>query len=207
MDLLPKTITRPVGRLGAAAQNALEVARFGGLTTEEEPSPYDVLSEQRVYRLRRYYPDSSGGPAPPVLLVPPMMLAAEIYDVSASTSAVTILSEHGVDPWVVDFGSPEREEGGLERTLTDHVLAVSDAIDRVRDIELPADSIRAVAGDRARRGPDPRHDLVQADHRPPARGRDPRARAGTQAWYLDASGDTYRSLTGAAHRRFVGRAA
>lgn len=112
MDLLPKTITRPVGRLGAAAQNALEVARFGGLTTEEEPSPYDVLSEQRVYRLRRYYPDSSGGPAPPVLLVPPMMLAAEIYDVSASTSAVTILSEHGVDPWVVDFGSPEQEEGG-----------------------------------------------------------------------------------------------
>ncbi len=41
-----------------------------------------------------------------------MMLAAEIYDVSASTSAVTILSEHGVDPWVVDFGSPEQEEGG-----------------------------------------------------------------------------------------------
>jgi hypothetical protein len=29
--LLPKRITRPVGRLGAAAQNALEVARFGGL--------------------------------------------------------------------------------------------------------------------------------------------------------------------------------
>jgi putative long chain acyl-CoA synthase len=35
----------------------------------------------------------------------------------------------------------------------------------------------------------------------------PKPRAGTQAWYLDASGDTYRSLTGAAHRRFVGQAA
>src|SRR3989440_10048439 len=61
------------------------------------------------------------------------MLAAEVYDVAPSTSAVTILREHGADRWVVDFGAPEREEGGLERTLADHVLAVSDAVDRVRD--------------------------------------------------------------------------
>src|SRR5947209_8169872 len=133
MDLLPKTLTAPVGRLGAAAQNALEVARFGGLTTDEEPSPYEVVSEQRVYRLRRYYAGAASVAGPPVLLVPPMMLAAEVYDVSPNTSAVTILREHGVDPWVVDFGAPEHEEGGLERTLADHVLAVSDAVDRVRD--------------------------------------------------------------------------
>src|ERR1700736_4049985 len=112
MELLPKTITRPVSRLGAAAQNALEVARFGGLATDEEPSPYEVVAEQRVYRLRRYYADGQAT-GPPVLLVPPMMLAAEVYDVSPQTSAVTILREHGVDPWVVDFGSPEHEEGGL----------------------------------------------------------------------------------------------
>jgi putative long chain acyl-CoA synthase len=135
VPLLPKQISR----LGAAAQNALEVARFGGLTTEDEPSPYEVVSEQRIYRLRRYYPDQSEGP--PVVLVPPMMLAAEIYDVSPATSAVTILRQNGVDPWVVDFGAPEHEEGGLERTLTDHVLAVSDAVDRVygatdRDVHL-----------------------------------------------------------------------
>jgi putative long chain acyl-CoA synthase len=61
-----------------------------------------------------------------------MMLAAEVYDVSPTTSAVTILRENGVDPWVVDFGAPEREEGGLERTLADHVIAVSDAVERVR---------------------------------------------------------------------------
>lgn len=132
MDLLPKTITRPVARLGAAAQNALEVARFGGLETDQEPSPYDVVSEQRVYRLRRYYPDGDGERGSPLLLVPPMMLAAEVYDVSPTSSAVTILREHGVDPWVVDFGAPEREVGGLERTLTDHVVAVSDAVDRIK---------------------------------------------------------------------------
>ena len=61
-----------------------------------------------------------------------MMLAAEVYDVSPATSAVTILRDHGADPWVVDFGIPEREEGGLERTLADHVIAISDAVDRVR---------------------------------------------------------------------------
>lgn len=134
MDLLPKTLMRPAARLGAAAQNALEVARFGGLDTDQRPSPYEVLSEQRVYRLRRYYPGEAAADAPPMLLVPPMMLAAEIYDVSPQTSAVTSLQQAGVDPWVVDFGAPEREEGGLERTLTDHVLAISEAIDRVREL-------------------------------------------------------------------------
>ncbi|HEY2771458.1 MAG TPA: AMP-binding protein [Solirubrobacteraceae bacterium] len=133
MPLLPKTLTTPVARLGAAAQNALEVARFGGLETDQEPSPYETSSEQRVYRLRHYYPDANGDAGPPILLVPPMMLAAEVYDVSPTSSAVSILREHGIDPWVVDFGAPEREAGGLERTLTDHVVAVSEAVDQVHE--------------------------------------------------------------------------
>jgi putative long chain acyl-CoA synthase len=132
MSLVPKTITAPVGRLGSAAQNALEVARFGGLATDDEPSPHQVVAEERVFKLRRYYPGTTDD-APPVVLVPPLMLAAEVYDVSRRSSAVTILHEHGIDPWVIDFGAPEREKGGLERTLGDHVLAVSEAVDRVRD--------------------------------------------------------------------------
>ena len=63
MSLLPKTITAPVGRIGTAAQNALEVARFGGLTTDDEPSPYEVAHEQRVFRLRRYFPPAGTPPA------------------------------------------------------------------------------------------------------------------------------------------------
>jgi putative long chain acyl-CoA synthase len=123
-------ISGPAGRLGAAAQNALEVARFGGLVTDDAPSPYEIAAEHPVYRLRHYHPDGPGGP--PVLMVPPLMLAAEIYDVSPATSAVTLLRDRGVDPWVVDFGSPAQEDGGLERTLGDHVRAVSDAVDHVR---------------------------------------------------------------------------
>jgi putative long chain acyl-CoA synthase len=141
MPLLPKTITTPVARLGAAAQNALEVARFGGLENDQEASPYETFTEQRVYRLRRYYPEVDGDRGSPILLVPPMMLAAEVYDVSPNSSAVSILHEHGIDPWVVDFGAPEREAGGLERTLTDHVVAVSEAVAQVheetgRDVHL-----------------------------------------------------------------------
>ncbi|MDL4819113.1 alpha/beta fold hydrolase [Actinomadura opuntiae] len=117
-------------RLGSTAQNALEVARFGGLDTEEDASPFEVVTEQRVYRLRHYFPDAAGGPV--VLLVPPLMITAEVYDISSRVSAVGVLRDLGADPWVVDFGAPEREPGGLERTVTDHVVAVSDAVDRIR---------------------------------------------------------------------------
>ena len=134
MPLLPPVITGPAARLGAAAQNALEVARFGGLETGEQPSPFEVVAEEPVYRLRRYFHRLSRAARrpPPIVLVPPLMLAAEVYDVSPAASAVARLHEHGVDPWVVDFGAPEEEEGGLERDLADHVLAVSDAVDRAR---------------------------------------------------------------------------
>src|SRR5690242_3145309 len=121
MSGLRNAIIRPVSRFGAAAQNALEVARFGGLATDRQPSPFELAAEHRVYRLRHYYPSENGAGAP-VLLVPPLMLAAEIYDVSPVTSAVSLLHSGGADPWVVDFGAPERQAGGLERTLADHVL-------------------------------------------------------------------------------------
>ena len=134
MDLSPRLITRPVSRLGSAAENALEVMRFGGLETGEESSPYEVVAEEGNYRLRRYFPDTgiAQRSVPHVLLIPPLMLAADVYDVAPATSAVAILRDNGVQPWVVDFGSPEHEEGGLERNLADHVIAVSDAVDRVR---------------------------------------------------------------------------
>jgi putative long chain acyl-CoA synthase len=146
MDLLPRAITQPVSRLGAAAQNAFEVARFGGLVADEARSPFRVAGEDRIHRLRHYYPHTESDPthldgdarqptlSAPVLLVPPMMLAADIYDVSPASSAVTLLHRRGIDPWVVDFGSPEHEAGGLERTLADHVIAISDAVDRVREL-------------------------------------------------------------------------
>ena len=120
-----------------------------------------------------------------------MMLAAEVYDVSPRTSAVTILREHGVDPWVVDFGAPEQEEGGLERTLTDHVLAVSEAVDRVR----AAHRARGASRRATRRG-----DVLLPDRRVPA-GR--RAQLGDHVRKprRHAAGDAVRAARAARGRR------
>ena len=118
--------------LAKGAQNALELARVGRLSPEVH-TPYTVVRRERVFRLRRYERNRSV-PAldVPLLLVPPLMVAAEIYDIDPEISTVTMLGNSGVDVWMVDFGIPEQEEGGLERTLDDHVQAVSSAIDHVR---------------------------------------------------------------------------
>lgn len=143
MDL--STITGPVGRLVATAQNGLEVLRYGGLETGAVPSPFQIIQSVPMYRLRRYFPpDSRPGakPAgPPVLMVHPMMMSADMWDVTRDEGAVGILHKAGIDPWVIDFGSPDKVEGGMQRNLADHVVALSEAIDTVkivtgRDVHL-----------------------------------------------------------------------
>ena len=127
-------LAKRTDQLGAVAMNAAQLLMHGGFETGEKGSPFEVVAKEPMYRLRRYFPggDSTGRPA--VILVPPMMFVADVYDVSSSSSAVSVLHEHGVDPWVVDFGAPEHEEGGLQRTLADHIVATSEIVDRVRDL-------------------------------------------------------------------------
>ncbi|WP_040523241.1 AMP-binding protein [Gordonia araii] len=129
---LPKGIGGAVNRVLATAQNGLEVLRFGGLETGTQPAPYQVVETERMFRLRRYFPDDPGT-GPHVILVHPMMVSANIYDVTEEKGAVSVLHSHGITPWVVDFGSPDREEGGMERTLADHIVALSRIVDIVRE--------------------------------------------------------------------------
>ncbi|MEV0252494.1 AMP-binding protein [Nocardia sp. NPDC050712] len=128
-----KDVVGSVQRLMATAQNGLEVIRFGGLTHDVESSPFEVVERRRMYRLRRYFPEDTTPGRPVALLVPPLMVNADIWDVNAEDGAVGILHRGGVDCWVVDFGSPASEEGGWQRDLADHVLAVSRAIDTVSE--------------------------------------------------------------------------
>ncbi len=129
-------ITGPVGRLVATAQNGLEVLRYGGLETGAVPSPFQIVQSVPMYRLRRYFPpDARPGarpPGPPVLMVHPMMMSADMWDVTRDEGAVGILYRAGLDPWVIDFGSPDKVEGGMQRNLADHVVALSEAIDTVK---------------------------------------------------------------------------
>jgi putative long chain acyl-CoA synthase len=119
----------------ATAQNGFEVLRWGGLETGAVPSPFQIVESTPMYKLRRYFPPDSrpGQPAagPPVLMVHPMMMSANMWDVTKEDGAVGILHAAGLDAWVIDFFSPDEIEGGMERTLTDHIVALSDAIDTV----------------------------------------------------------------------------
>ncbi|HET7075020.1 MAG TPA: acyl-CoA synthetase [Mycobacterium sp.] len=136
VDLNFSMVTRPVERLIATAQNGLEVLRLGGLETGSVPSPSQIVESVPMYKLRRYFPPDSrpGQPpvGPPVLMVHPMMMSADMWDVTREDGAVGILHANGLDPWVIDFGSPDKVEGGMRRTLADHIVALSQAVDTVK---------------------------------------------------------------------------
>ncbi|MBX3206613.1 MAG: AMP-binding protein [Labilithrix sp.] len=118
-------------RLRASARNALEIARFGRLG-EEYGAPFDVVDRGPHHRLRRYAGAAEG--APVALLVPPLMVTADVYDIAPDVSAVAALLAHGVAPFIVDFGAPEHEAGGMSRSLDDHIRAVVRAIARTREL-------------------------------------------------------------------------
>lgn len=122
-------------RVQASVTNVREIVEFGRLG-DPWGSPYEVMHESRHHRLRRYAGESGARreTAGAVLLVPPLMVTSEVYDLEPELSAVAALIGAGLDVWLVDFGAPEREEGGLGRTLDDHVLAVDDAITRAVEI-------------------------------------------------------------------------
>jgi putative long chain acyl-CoA synthase len=124
-------IGRSIKRVRMGAENALELMRLGRLTDTRSVS-FDVVHRDANYKLRHYAPELPAEDRPPLVLVPPLMLTAEVYDVAPDLSAVDMLRARGIDPWIVDFGAPEREEGGMQRTLDDHVRAVADAVRRVR---------------------------------------------------------------------------
>ncbi|EFG79498.1 AMP-binding enzyme [Mycobacterium parascrofulaceum ATCC BAA-614] len=138
VDLNLSIVTRPVERLIATAQNGLEVVRLGGLETGSVPSPSQIVESVPMYKLRRYFPPDVRGDkppvGPPVLMVHPMMMSANMWDVTREDGAVGILHANGLDPWVIDFGEPDKVEGGMRRTLADHIVALSQAIDTVKEV-------------------------------------------------------------------------
>ena len=119
-------------RVGSTVRNAAELVRYGGLQVDEVSSPYEVTTTKTMYALRRYFPDDIPTGLPALVLVPPLMMMADLFDVAPRSSSVQAVHEAGIDVWVVDFGRPEDTPGGLSRTIGDHVLALSDAVDEVR---------------------------------------------------------------------------
>ena len=132
------SLKRTLARTRAGARNALEIVRFGRLG-EPYGGSYEIVHEGKHHRLRRY--GHFENPESVVLLIPPLMVTAEVYDIAPDVSAASLLASRGIAPFVIDFGAPEREEGGMRRTLDDHVRAVSACIDVIhettgRDVHL-----------------------------------------------------------------------
>jgi putative long chain acyl-CoA synthase len=114
----------------ASTRNVLDVLRAGRLG-QPYGAPYDVIDQGPHHRLRRYATCASDD-GPVALLIPPLMVTSEVYDIDAELSAVVALGRMGVRPFVVDFGAPEREDGGTARTLDDHVVAAVRALEHTR---------------------------------------------------------------------------
>ena len=127
----PPTFARQVRRFRTGARNALTWMRKGRLGAPYQ-APFDVVLGNDNYQLRRYFrADEQGTVGDPVLLIPPLMVTSEIYDISPELSSVSFLTSQGLDVWLTDFGRPELTDGGMERTLDDHLLAVDNAIDEI----------------------------------------------------------------------------
>ena len=108
-------------------KNAVEILREGRLGAPYR-ARYDVVVEEGILKLRHYASDAQG---PPLLLVPPLMVTSEVYDISPELSAIGFLAAQGIDVWVADFGAPEEEQGGFQRTVDDHVVAVDLAVEHI----------------------------------------------------------------------------
>jgi putative long chain acyl-CoA synthase len=136
MGSLPLTsaLKKRAETLGRAVQNALEVARLGRLHVSPG-TPYTVVREERMFSLRRYAAQP-GKPAleHAALLVPALMFSSEIYDMQAEASVVAYLSREGIDTFLCDFGVPEQKQDGLLRTQDEHVRAINECIELVREL-------------------------------------------------------------------------
>src|SRR5262249_27229113 len=141
-----KPLRARLRNVGLGARNALDWIRDGRLGAPYQ-AQHRIVLETGILKLRHYEPSAAeagatggAGAAPggggaaavtqgrPLLLVPPLMVTADVYDISPELSAVIWLAGQGIDVYVADFGVPEIEEGGLARTIDDHVLAVDSAI-------------------------------------------------------------------------------
>lgn len=115
--------------------NALKMM-IGTRFTPPYEAPYTIALEEGILRLRHYSADTTHPPNTswkPVLLIPPLMVTSQIYDISPALSSIALLMKAGCDVWVTDFGIPEREPGGMDRTLDEHIVAISQAVDHVAE--------------------------------------------------------------------------
>lgn len=130
-----RSLVKRFRRTAHGAKNAVKLIRGSRFTPPYE-APYQVVMRDKFLRLRRYTEIESGAAIHlnvPILLVPPLMVTSQVYDIAPALSAINVLRGAGFDVWLTDFGVPENELGGMDRTLDDHLSLIDAAIDFVRE--------------------------------------------------------------------------
>ena len=133
MNLKLSAVTRPVERLMATAQNGLEVLRLGGLETGAVSSTVPGRGERADVQASAIF--STGQPAGTAAGGPAGAAGAPDDDVGEHVGRHPRggrgrhTARRGLDPWVIDFGSPDQIEGGMRRNLADHIVALSEALE------------------------------------------------------------------------------
>jgi putative long chain acyl-CoA synthase len=126
---------RSWSRMRSGARNALDWIKEGRLGGPYQ-AEFEIHLDDASFKLRRYHPMTEGEEPThgPLLLIPPLMVTSEIYDISPELSAVALLLNQRMDVWLTDYGRPEEVEGGMERTLDEHVLAISRSVDHIEEV-------------------------------------------------------------------------
>lgn len=102
---------------------------------EFEPTPSDVLIDERHTLLRRYRTPAgvTRRHEVPVLIIPPLMVKPDIYDLRPGHSFVEYLLDQGFDVFLVDFGRPGREDRDFR--LEDYLLLpINTSVEKIREV-------------------------------------------------------------------------
>ena len=132
-------ITRPVGRLVATAQNGLEVLRYGGLETGAVPSPFQIIESVPMYRLRRYFPPDTRPGAEAARTAGADGAPDDDVGRHVGRHPRRRRGRHPAQGRASTRGSstsahPTRSRAACDRNLADHVVALSEAIDTVKEV-------------------------------------------------------------------------
>lgn len=115
------------GSLGQFLANGYDRLFRPNVLVKSELTPYEVLHEQGLLKLR-YYPPLSQSTIyagaeeipvahtrrrTPVVLVPPLAASTLIFDLLPKRSLVRFLLAHGFEVYLVDFGRPSRAHSHL----------------------------------------------------------------------------------------------
>lgn len=112
---------------------------FNGGIHDFEPTPSDVLIDERHLLLRRYRTPEGveRKHAVPMLIIPPLMVKPDIYDLRPGHSFVEYLLRQGYDVFLVDFGRPD---------ATDRSFGLEDYL--LHPINTSVEKMRALTGSR-----------------------------------------------------------